>query len=51
MAMTDEEQAAWDEMGIGQPPSRDPARSIAKFLFLIGGALMVVFVLAGLFGR
>jgi hypothetical protein len=46
--MTDEEQAAWDEMGIGQPPSRDPAGSISKVLVVVVVAIILAFAIAAL---
>jgi hypothetical protein len=42
------EEQAWLDAGIGQPPSRDPAASIAKILMLIGGLILAAFVIASL---
>jgi ABC-type lipoprotein release transport system permease subunit len=46
--MTDEEQQAWDEDGIGQPPSHDPAGSISKVLIVIAVAVILAFAIAAL---
>lgn len=46
--MTDEEQQMWDEEGIGQPPSRDPASSISKVLVAIAAVAIFAFLIAAL---
>jgi hypothetical protein len=46
--MTDEEQAAWDEDGIGQPPSHDPAGAITKGFIIIGSLIAAGLVISSI---